>query len=355
MADRVRSLVAALDGWQRAHRLTGVSYAVVKKFGDDRANHYVIAIGWYGFIAIYPAILAAITILSLVGAPSLGEGLVTTLHSFPIIGAEFNPESTSTLHGSPVALVVGLLGLVYGAQGVTMTTQEALAQVWNVPPREVPNLPTRLGRSVIGLITIGGCFVVNAPLAALATGSGTAPWAEALVIVAMIVVNAVFYWVAFRVLTPAKAAPGQLVAGALLGSVGFTLLITVAVGLVQHQLRHSTETYGQFGLVIGLVGFLFLLAKLNLYAAELNPVLARRLWPRALPGGDPTSADDRALRDLAQQGLRRKDQQIRVTFGGDLPERSESEGDSKTGAGSGQGERLARPVGETEGKQSDDE
>ena len=209
-------------------------------------------------------------------------------------------------------------------QGATLTAQGAMAHVWNVPALELPKLPVRLVRSLVGLIIIGGCFVANAPLAAIATGSSAAPWAEALLIVAMIVINAAFYWIAFLVLTPARARPRQLVAGALLGSVGFTLLITLAAGLIQHQLRHSTETYGQFGVVIGLVGFLFLLAKFSLYGAELNSVLAGHLWPRALAGGDPTPADDEVLRDIAQQAVRRKDQRIRVTFGNGSGESSEA-------------------------------
>ena len=72
-----------------------------------------------------------------------------------------------------------------------------------------------------------------------------------------------------------------------MGSIGFSLLITVGASLVQHQIRHSSATYGQFGIVIGLVGFLFLLAKISLYGAELNPVLARRLWPRAMVSRQP--------------------------------------------------------------------
>jgi hypothetical protein len=72
------------------------------------------------------------------------------------------------------------------------------------------------------------------------------------------------------------------------------LLITVGAGLVQHQLRHASATYGAFASVIGVVTFLFLLAKLSIYAAELNTVLALRLWPRALPTTEPTEADTRA-------------------------------------------------------------
>jgi uncharacterized BrkB/YihY/UPF0761 family membrane protein len=313
--NRVRSLVATVDRWQRRHAVPGVAYAVLKKFGDDRANQYVIAIGWYGFIAIYPALLAVVTILSLVGADALGNGLVTTLHSFPVIGAQFNPEhASSSLRGSPVALVVGLLGLVYGAQGVTMALQGAMAQVWNVPPVDLPGFRVRLTRSLVGFVTIGSSFVVNSLLAALATGFGTSPGIKTLVIVGMIVVNLVFYTVAFIALTPVKLPLRTYLPGGILGSVAFTLLITLAVGLLQHQLRHSTETYGQFGVVIGLVGFLFILAKLSLYGGELNSVLAERLWPRSLPGCDPAPADDRVLRKVAEQGVRRKGEQIHVTF-----------------------------------------
>ncbi|HWF20878.1 MAG TPA: hypothetical protein VG226_01925, partial [Acidimicrobiales bacterium] len=49
-----------------------------------------------------------------------------------------------------------------------------------------------------------------------------------------------------------------------------------------HQIRNSSETYGQFAVVIGLVAFLLILAKISIYAAELNVVLDRHLWPRPL-------------------------------------------------------------------------
>ena len=57
---------------------------------------------------------------------------------------------------------------------------------------------------------------------------------------------------------------------------------TVGTGLVQHQLRNTSDTYGAFASVIGIVTYLLLLATLTVYAAELNVVLRRRLWPRSL-------------------------------------------------------------------------
>ena len=64
------------------------------------------------------------------------------------------------------------------------------------------------------------------------------------------------------------------------------------------------------------MAFLLLLAKLSLYAAELNPVLSRRLYPRALPMVDePTEADLEVLTDIVKAEQRRKDQVITVGYG----------------------------------------
>ena len=100
-------------------------------------------------------------------------------------------------------------------------------------------------------------------------------------IAVQLAVNAGLYLITFRVLLApaARVATRQLVPGAVAGGVSFTVLITVGAGLVSHQLKHSSATYGAFGSVIGIVTFLLLLAKLSLYAAELNPVLARQAVP----------------------------------------------------------------------------
>jgi hypothetical protein len=53
-----------------------------------------------------------------------------------------------------------------------------------------------------------------------------------------------------------------------------------------------------------------------MYATELNPVLARSLYPRALPlGGEPTTADQQVLADLVHAEQRRDDQAIGIGFG----------------------------------------
>src|ERR1700735_419137 len=316
--DPLRKMMGAVDGFQRRVRWVGVPYAVQKKFGDDNANLLVVALAWYGFTAIFPLLLVVVTVFGFIGAESIGTGIINTLHEFPVIGSSFNAANPDALRGSTLGLVVGLLGLVYGAQGVTQTAQQAMATVWNIPQTQRTGFLPRLGRSLAGLITIGGAFIVNAFVTSYATG-GTANYAIRIPVPAgLLLITAALYFATFTLLTAKVIGPRGLLPGAILGGVSFTALITVGTGLMTHQLKHTSDTYGTFGTVIGIVAFLLLLAKLSLYAAELNPVISRTLYPRALPlGGEPTEADLRVLSQLVHQEKRRDDQAIGVGFGDD--------------------------------------
>jgi uncharacterized BrkB/YihY/UPF0761 family membrane protein len=308
--------IAAIDGWQRRTRWVGVPYAVQKKFGDDDANLLVVALAWYGFTAIFPLLLVVVTIFGFIGAKSIGTGLIRTLHQFPVVGSSFNPASGNSLHGSTIGLIVGLVGLLYGAQGVTQTAQLAMATVWNVPLNQRTGFLPRLGRSLAGLVIIGITFVLNAFLTGYATGA-TLGWAIRIPIFAgLLVLNIGLFLASFILLTTKAISPRRLLPGAIAAAVAFTVLITLGTGLITHQLKSASATYGTFGTVIGIVAFLLLLAKLTMYSAELNPVLARKLYPRALvPGGEPTAADQLVLADLVHAQQRRDDQVIGVGFG----------------------------------------
>ena len=312
----LRKVMGAADAWQRRARWAGVPYAVVKKFGDDNANLLVVALAWYGFTAIFPLLLVVMTLLGYVGLESIGTSIIRTLHEFPVVGSSFNPANPSALHGSALGLVVGLLGALYGAQGVTQTAQQAMATVWNVPQNQRTGFLPRLGRSLAGLVTIGGAFLVNASITSYATGGTTNYAIRVPVLLGLLVLNTGLYFATFTVLTPKVVGPRGHLPGAILGGVAFTALITVGTGLVAHQLKHSSAAYGAFGAVIGIVTFLLLLAKLSMYAAELDPVLSRRLYPRALPlGGEPTEADLAVLAAIAHAEQRRDDEAIGVGFG----------------------------------------
>jgi uncharacterized BrkB/YihY/UPF0761 family membrane protein len=319
-------VIGAVDRWQRRVPWAGVPYAVMKKFGDDNANLVAVALAWYGFTAIFPLLLVVVTLFGFIGAASIGDGIVRTLHEFPVIGTSFNPAHPEALHGSTLGLIVGLIGLVYGAQGVTQTAQHAMATVWNIPQTQRTGFLPRLGRSLASLVTIGGAFVVNAFVTSYATGGTTNYAIRIPVLAGLVIINVALYFATFTLLTAKVIGPRGLLPGAILGAVTFTALITVGTGLMTHQLKNASETYGTFGTVIGIVLLLLLIAKLSMYAAELNPVLSRRLYPRALPlGGEPTDADRQVLASIAHAEQRRDDQVIAVGFGKDAADQAASD------------------------------
>ncbi len=317
MLDRIRRLMEAGNSWQGRHRWFAISWAVQQKFSTDQANMWVVALGWYGFLAIYPLLLVVVTVFGFIGVGSLGSSVVNTLHHFPVIGAQMTPgQGGSDLHGSILGLVIGVGGLLYGAQGVTQTAETAMNRVWNVPKVARPSFASRLGRSLAALTGIGSAFIVNAFAGSLATANGLDLIERVAIVVGQLALNVVFYLVTFRLLLAPKSevASRSLLPGAIAGAVSFTALITVGTGLVEHQLRNEGEVYGAFASVIGIVAFLLLLAKLSLYAAELNPVLARGLYPRALPLTDPLPADRRNLEDLAHEERRLDEERVGVGF-----------------------------------------
>ena len=98
---------------------------------------------------------------------------------------------------------------------------------------------------------------------------------------------------------------------------GWTILQYVGTLLVGHTLKNASQTYGFFGSILGLISFLYLAAELCLYAAEVNVVRARHLYPRSISPPPLTPADRSALSAEAQEQERRAGPRIRVEFAPD--------------------------------------
>ena len=79
-------------------------------------------------------------------------------------------------------------------------------------------------------------------------------------------------------------------------------------------MRNTSKEYGTFALVLGLIGFLYLAAEATVYAAELNVVRARRLWPRSMVQPPLTTADKTVLSSITLEGKRRPEQYVATGF-----------------------------------------
>jgi YihY family inner membrane protein len=313
--------IRKLDRFQQSHRV-GIVVAVVRKFGDDRCGALAAQLTYYGFVSLFPALLLFVTVLGFVmGArPSLEERIVTSaLGEFPIIGEQLRDALREPLRGNGVALTIGIVGSAWGALGITQAAQHAMAEVWDVPGRLRPDFWKRLARGVTLLAGIGTGLVVTSILTGLRTGGLPTLVASALVLAATLLLNAALFYVAFRALTPRVVPHRRLVPGSIAAGIGWSVLQSIGGELVNHQLRHATEVYGFFGIVLGALSWLSLGAQLTLYCAELNVVLATRLWPRSIVQPPLTEADRRGLTAIAKREERVTHERVDVSFDNPLP------------------------------------
>ena len=86
-----------------------------------------------------------------------------------------------------------------------------------------------------------------------------------------------------------------------MAGVGWTILQALGGFVVGHYLKNDSSVYGLFGIVLGLFAWVYLITELTVYAAELNVVLARHLWPRSMVQPPLTDADRRSLAAQALQ------------------------------------------------------
>lgn len=313
----IEKVVRRVDRYQQGHTVPAFAYAVIKKFGDDNAGVLTSNLAYSALGAVFPLLLLLITILGLVlgNNPHLRDRVLhSTLAEFPVIGTQLGHNIHAIQRGSAIALVIALLGLLWSSTGLAQAGVFTMAQVWNLPGPERPNFPSRLLRSLGFLGVMGLGLVVTTALASSGTFSGHTVYLAVGAEVLAVAVNIGQYFLAFRVLTPKVVRTPQLWPGAIFGGIGWTILQAAGGYLVGHNLKNASEVYGTFALILGLMAWIYLGVQLSVYAAELNAVLARRLWPRSIVQPPFTEADRCSLAAQAEENQRVPEQQVEVGF-----------------------------------------
>jgi YihY family inner membrane protein len=318
--------VARIDAYQRGHRWASLPLATAYKFVEDQGSYLAAMMTYYGFVSLFPLMLLLVTVLGFVleGRPELQVDLVeSALTRFPVIGHQI-AENVGSLRGSGVGLAVGVVGIIYGGLGVATATQNALNRVWSVPRHERPNpLRTRLRSMVLlGVMSLG--VLAATILSALTTsartyGADVGAGVRVLAIALAILVNVVLLLVAFRVGTAHDVPTADLRLGAVVTGVLWQVLQLLGTYFLGDRLKDATQVYGMFGMVLGLLVWIYLQAFVLVLGAELNVVVHRRLYPRALLAPlvedvDLTSADKRTYAAHAQGEKFKESERVQVTF-----------------------------------------
>lgn len=303
-----------LDSYQQRTPRVRFIAAVLKKFGDDQAGQLAALIAYYGFVSLFPLLLVLVTILGFVlqGDPSEQHKILNgALGQFPIIRDQLKLES---LTGSGVGLAIGVVGSLLAGMGITGATQNAFNRIWDVPFKSRPNFLYARLRG-IGMLAILGTLSIFSTTAAgfVGTSSHSAVDVVAGIVVAF-VLNLALFMTAFKLLTAVDASWRELLPGVIVAAVFWQLLQHLGGYYVDHELKKTGALYGVFALVLGLLAWLYLGAQLTIFAAEINVVRVRRLWPRSFFSEPLLEADRRALTASAQMEERVQQETVDVTF-----------------------------------------
>jgi YihY family inner membrane protein len=309
---------SAFDRFQQRHRWLGFPLAVLQKYADDQGGYLAATITYYAFFAIFPLLLVLTTVLGFVlrGHRHLYQSIVdSALGQFPVIGPELRLHA---LHGSTLALGLGLAAALWAGMGVFLASQNAMNHLWGVPFKRRPDFLRARGRALLLLLLLGGGTLATTILAGLASFGASYGVAWKIGSIALsTTLNIGLFWVGFRMLTARDVSWRQLRGGAIGAGVLYEGLQTLGGYYVGHVLRNANNVYGTFALVIGLLSLIYLGAHITLLAAEANVVATRRLWPRSFSlmiEQPATRADKRALTQRGQIEERRQDETVSIDF-----------------------------------------
>lgn len=336
-------VVGKVDRGQRRWSIFGFPLAVIYKFFDDQGNYLAAVITYYTFLAIFPLLLMASSIMGFIlqGRPELkDDALNSALSNFPIIGTQLTaPEG---LEGSTGAVVVGSIAALYGCIGLGVALQNVINTAWAVPRNSRPN-PLLVRLNSLGLLFTAGVAVLLVTVFTAVVSNtevfggdlnATIQWMIRIgnVVIVGLVLTALFRMAAAtRHLTLRRAAPGAFSLALMWQLLQY--LGTVYVTRVFPAANQVNET---FALVLGLIGIIYIAAVMGVLGVEINVVLARRLWPRALltpftDRVDLTEADRRAYAMYAQTQRHKGFQTVSVRFDGRDGDTHEIVLDPKTG------------------------
>jgi YihY family inner membrane protein len=296
---RIERLVDALDERQRRHRAIAFPYAVIKRFGEDRGTEYGALLAYYGFFSLLALLLVVTTVMATVLAdhPDLRQQVVDAITNRVPVTGDAVATNVGALNRSGIALLLGVLLLLWSGLGVVNTAQSAFNTMWAVPRHQWPNLWVRALRSLGVLGVVGVALLV-------ATGVGPAlallgrGWVQLLAAgLVTIAVNTTALVICFELLVASRIGLRRLLPGAFGGGLAMFALQFLGTYYMAIVVARAGAFYGTFAAAIGLLVWIGLQARIVLMANEINVVVAKELWPRSLTGRQLGPADRRALDD----------------------------------------------------------
>jgi membrane protein len=280
----------------------GVLRRTFAEFREDELTDWAAALTYYGILAIFPALIALVSILGLIGT-SATKPLLDNLGSFAPgpahqILANALHGLTQSKSGAGILFVVGLAGALWSASGYIGAFIRASNRIWDVEEgRPIWRiLPLRLFITVLMLLLLAAsacAVVVTGPLADRVGkllglgGAAVTAWDIAKWPVLILVVSFMFSILYYA--SPNVRHPGfrWLAPGGALAVVAW-MIASAAFGVFVANFSSYNKTYGSLGAIIVFLVWLWLSNVALLFGAELNAEIARG---RQIEAGQPADRE----------------------------------------------------------------
>jgi membrane protein len=280
----------------------GVLRRTVKEFKDDNLTDWAAALTYYSVLAIFPALLALVSVLGLIG-PSATQPLIDNLGAVApgpakqiVTSAVQNLQRNGGAAG--VLFIIGIAGALWSASGYVAAFMRASNAIYEVGEgRPIwKTLPTRVLTTVVLLVMLAAVTIAVTLTGGLAQQLGKllgigdaavtvwdiAKWPVILAVV--ITMFAILYWAAPNVKHPRFRwiSPG--------GIVGVLLWIVASAAFAFYVASFASynKTYGALGGVIVFLVWLWISNIAILLGAEFNAELERG---RQIEAGHPADRE----------------------------------------------------------------
>ncbi|MBT1665529.1 YihY/virulence factor BrkB family protein [Curtobacterium flaccumfaciens] len=261
----------------------------LREFTSDQCTDLAASLTYYSVLALFPGLLAVVSILGLVSDPkktidtlldiigNIGSQQVVELIRDPVEGLVRSPAA-------PITFIVGVLGALWSASGYVGAFGRAMNRIYNVREgRPIWKLrPTMLGVTVttVVLLVVGLLVLVSGPLArsfgdviglgdVAATVLLIVQW-PILLVIAIIVVAVLYYW------SPNVKQPKfRWVSGGSILAILIWVIASVGFGFYVGNFSNYNATYGSLGGVIVFLLWIWITNNALLFGAEFDAEIER--------------------------------------------------------------------------------
>lgn len=291
----IQKSINGIDSFQRQYRFPGFMYAVIKKYGEDKVGYQAALLTYYGFLAVFPLLLVLTTIAGIVatGNPEAKETIIHGMTSyFPVLGSQLT-EHVNTFHRSGIALIVGILFVLYGTRGVVDVFRYGVNHIWHEPQEDRGFFGNIAGS--FSIMFIGGLGLLSASvIAGFVTAAGHTSGLRTLSIAINLIILFGLFVFLMNATLPHHVSAKQVRKGAATATLGLVILQALGTYVLARELRSLDALYSYFAISLGLLFWIYLQAQVLYFSITIAAVDSQKLWPRGLTGNNETVADKRA-------------------------------------------------------------